>query len=231
MDTQDQHGRARVPHPGDAPPTARPPPQAPQSCLAYRRRRLRPHRRPRHAAQSGARSRRGQGRRRQEGPHRRRRPERRLAEPVPRPAAGQHQHPPADVRVPDELRRQEQQGDPRLRHRVEALRRQADLDVHHPRRLEVVGRQAGHRRGRRVDLQQDDDRRGRRHLERQLRHQLQEGDRAQPHQAGHRAEGAAGHDGRARRADRAQARLGEGRRLLEVQQRQDARSSATGRSS
>ena len=54
----------------------------------------------------------------------------------------EHEHPPAHVRVPDQLRRQGQPRDPGPGHRVGAVGGQADVDVHDPAGLQVVRRRS-----------------------------------------------------------------------------------------
>ena len=145
----------------------------------------------------------------------------RLAQPVPRGASASPRPSAApNVRLPHQLRPEDRQDHPGAR-RVVADRPPDKLTwTYTIRTTQVVRREAGHRRGRRLDLQHDDDGRERRHRQRQLHRELREGHRPRRAHRRHRAEEAAGHHAGARRADPAEARLGEGRRLLEVQQRQ-----------
>ena len=88
-------------------------------------------------------------------------------------------------------------------------------------RLQVVGRPAGHRRRRGLDLQQDDDRRGRGHRERQLRRELQEGHRPSPTKLVIELKKPQATMAALDVPIVPEAHLGEGQGLLEVQQRQD----------
>ena len=83
----------------------------------------------------------------------------RLVQPVPRDRGGVLRDVGADLRLPRRLLMEDMSPEPGAGHRVGDLRRRPDLDLHDPRRRDLVRRRAADRPGRRLHLRPDPRRR------------------------------------------------------------------------